>query len=149
MSEFDYSDELLSKVFREVKTIALVGASPRGETRASWRVMRYLQNEDYKVYPVNPDAAGKEIHGEKVYATVSDLPEKVDMVDIFRLPWKVPPVVDEAIALGVPYIWMQLKVINEEYATKAEAAGATVIMDRCPAIELPRLQNAAQDKTHA
>ena len=149
MSEFDYSDELLSKVFREVKTIALVGASPRGETRASWRVMRYLQNEDYKVYPVNPDAAGEEIHGEKVYATVSDLPEKVDMVDIFRLPWKVPPVVDEAIALGVPYIWMQLKVINEEYATKAEAAGATVIMDRCPAIELPRLQNAAQDKTHA
>ena len=143
MSDFSYSDELLTKLFGDVKTIALVGASPRGETRASWRVMRYLQNEGYKVYPVNPDAVGQEIHGEKVYATVSDLPEKVDMVDIFRLPWKVPPVVDEAIALGVPYIWMQLKVINEEYAAKAEAAGATVIMDRCPAIELPRLQNAA------
>ncbi|MBT5570451.1 MAG: CoA-binding protein [Alphaproteobacteria bacterium] len=143
MSDFSYSDELLNKLFGDVKTIALVGASPRGETRASWRVMRYLQNEGYKVYPVNPDAVGQEIHGEKVYATVSDLPEKVDMVDIFRLPWKVPPVVDEAIALGVPYIWMQLKVINEEYAAKAEAAGATVIMDRCPAIELPRLQNAA------
>jgi predicted CoA-binding protein len=105
--------------------------------------MRYLQNEGYKVYPVNPDAVGQEIHGEKVYASLSDLPEKVDMVDIFRLPWKVPPVVDEAIALGVPYIWMQLKVINEEYAAKAEAAGAIVVMDRCPAIELPRLQNAA------
>ncbi len=143
MSEFSYSDEVLQKVFDEVKTIALVGASPRGETRASWRVMRYLQNEGYKVYPVNPDAVGQEIHGEKVYASVSDLPEKVDMVDIFRLPWKVPPVVDEAIELGVPYIWMQLKVINEEYAAKAEAAGATVIMDRCPAIELPRLQAAA------
>lgn len=143
MSEFSYSDELLTKLFDEVKTIALVGASPRGETRASWRVMRFLQNEGYKVYPVNPDAVGQEIHGEKVYASVSDLPEKVDMVDIFRLPWKVPPVVDEAIALGVPYIWMQLKVINEEYAAKAEAAGATVIMDRCPAIELPRLKAAA------
>lgn len=146
MSEFSYSDELLTKLFDEVKTIALVGASPRGETRASWRVMRFLQNEGYKVYPVNPDAVGQEIHGEKVYASVSDLPEKVDMVDIFRLPWKVPPVVDEAIALGVPYIWMQLKVINEEYAAKAEAAGATVVMDRCPAIELPRLKAAAQDR---
>lgn len=143
MSDFAYSDDLLRKVFDEVKTIALVGASPRGETRASWRVMRYLQNEGYKVYPVNPDAVGQEIHGEKVYASVSDLPEKVDMVDIFRLPWKVPPVVDEAIDLGVPYIWMQLKVINEEAAAKAEAAGATVIMDRCPAIELPRLRAAA------
>ena len=143
MSEFSYSDELLTKLLDEVKTIALVGASPRGETRASWRVMRFLQNEGYKVYPVNPDAVGQEIHGEKVYASVSDLPEKVDMVDIFRLPWKVPPVVDEAIALGVPYIWMQLKVINEEYAAKAEAAGATVVMDRCPAIELPRLKAAA------
>jgi predicted CoA-binding protein len=143
MSEFNYSDDLLGKLFDEVKTIALVGASPRGETRASWRVMRFLQNEGYKVYPVNPDAVGQEIHGEKVYATVRDLPEKVDMVDIFRLPWKVPPVVDEAIELGVPYIWMQLKVINEEYAAKAEAAGATVIMDRCPAIELPRLRAAA------
>lgn len=143
MSDFSYSDDLLRKIFDEVKTIALVGASPRGETRASWRVMRYLQNEGYKVYPVNPDAVGQEIHGEKVYAAVSDLPEKVDMVDIFRLPWKVPPVVDEAIELGVPYIWMQLKVINEEAAAKAEAAGATVIMDRCPAIELPRLRAAA------
>ena len=143
MGDFSYPDDLLHTLFKEVKIIALVGASPRGEPRASWRVMRFLQNEGYKVYPVNPDAVGQEIHGEKVYASVSDLPEKVDMVDIFRLPWKVPPVVDEAIALGVPYIWMQLKVINEEYAAKAEAAGAIVVMDRCPAIELPRLQNAA------
>jgi predicted CoA-binding protein len=143
MGDFSYPDDLLHTLFKEVKIIALVGASPRGETRASWRVMRFLQNEGYKVYPVNPDAVGQEIHGEKVYASVSDLPEKVDMVDIFRLPWKVPPVVDEAIALGVPYVWMQLKVINEEYAAKAEAAGAIVVVDRCPAIELPRLQNAA------
>ncbi len=141
--EFEYSDDLLRKLFDEVKTVALVGASPRGETRASWRVMRFLQNEGYKVYPVNPDALGQEIHGEKVYAKVTDLPERPDMVDIFRLPWKVPPVVDDAIEVGAPYIWMQLKVINEEAAAKAEAAGATVIMDRCPAIELPRLRAAA------
>jgi len=141
--EFTYSDDLLRKLFDEVKVIALVGASPRGETRASWRVMRFLQNEGYKVYPVNPDALGQEIHGEKVYASVKNLPERPDMVDIFRLPWKVPPVVDDAIAVGAPYIWMQLKVINEEAAAKAEAAGATVIMDRCPAIELPRLRAAA------
>ena len=143
MRELSYTDATLRTLFDDVKTIALVGASPRGETRASWRVMRYLQNEGYKVYPVNPDALGQEIHGEKVYASITDLPRKVDMVDIFRLPWKVAPVVDEAIELGVPYIWMQLKVINEEAAAKAEAAGATVIMDRCPAIELPRLQAAA------
>jgi len=141
--EFTYSDDLLRKLFDEVKVIALVGASPRGETRASWRVMRFLQNEGYKVYPVNPDALGQEIHGEKVYASVKDLPERPDMVDIFRLPWKVPPVVDDAIEVGAPYIWMQLKVINEEAAAKAEATGATVIMDRCPAIELPRLRAAA------
>jgi len=141
--EFTYSDDLLRKLFSDVKVIALVGASPRGETRASWRVMRFLQNEGYKVYPVNPDAVGQEIHGETVYASVRDLPERPDMVDIFRLPWKVPPVVDDAIAVGAPYIWMQLKVVNEEAAAKAESAGATVIMDRCPAIELPRLRAAA------
>ena len=137
-----YPDAYIKSILAEVRTIAMVGASPNWN-RPSNFAMKYLQAKGYKVYPVNPDAVGQEIHGEKVYATVSDLPEKVDMVDIFRLPWKVPPVVDEAIALGVPYIWMQLKVINEEYAAKAEAAGATVIMDRCPAIELPRLQNAA------
>ena len=141
--EFTYSDDLLRKLFSDVKVIALVGASPRGETRASWRVMRFLQNEGYKVYPVNPDALGQEIHGEKVYASVKNLPERPDMVDIFRLPWKVPPVVDDAIAVGASYIWMQLKVVNEEAAAKAESAGATVIMDRCPAIELPRLRAAA------
>ena len=141
--EFTYSDDLLRKLFDEVKVIALVGASPRGETRASWRVMRFLQSQGYKVYPVNPDAVGQEIHCEKVYASTRDLPERPDMVDIFRLPWKVPPVVDDAIKVGAPYIWMQLKVINEEAAAKAEAVGATVIMDRGPAIELPRLRAAA------
>ena len=105
--------------------------------------MRFLQQQGYKVYPVNPDATGQEIHGEKVYARLQDVPEKVDLVDIFRRSSKVAPVVDDAIEIGAPYIWMQLDVIDEAAAAKAEAAGATVIMDRCPAIELPRLQQAA------
>jgi predicted CoA-binding protein len=143
MSQFSYSDDVLRKLFGDIKTVALVGASPRGERRASWRVMRFLQQAGYKVYPVNPDAVGQEIHGEKVYATLQDLPEKVDLVDIFRRSSKVAPVVDDAIEVGASYIWMQLDVIDEAAAAKAEAAGITVIMDRCPAIELPRLQQAA------
>ncbi|NKB50036.1 MAG: CoA-binding protein [Alphaproteobacteria bacterium] len=143
MSQFSYSDEVLRTLFDDIRTVALVGASPRGERRASWRVMRFLQNQGYKVYPVNPDAVGQEIHGEKVYAALQDLPEKVDLVDIFRRSSKVAPVVDDAIAIGAPYIWMQLDVIDEDAARKAEAAGGTVIMDRCPAIELPRLRQAA------
>ena len=143
MSRFSYSDEVLRKLFGDTKTVALVGASPRGERRASWRVMRFLQQQGYRVYPVNPEALGQEIHGEKVYASLTDLPEKVDLVDIFRRSSKVAPVVDDAIETGAPYIWMQLNVIDETAAAKAETAGATVIMDRCPAIELPRLQRAA------
>ena len=143
MSRFSYSDEVLRKLFGDTKTVALVGASPRGERRASWRVMRFLQQQGYRVYPVNPEALGQEIHGEKVYASLTDLPEKVDLVDIFRRSSKVAPVVDDAIEAGAPYIWMQLNVIDETAAAKAETAGATVIMDRCPAIELPRLQRAA------
>ena len=143
MSRFSYSDDVLGRLFDDTKTVALVGASPRGERRASWRVMRFLQQQGFKVYPVNPEALGQEIHGEKVYASLEEVPEKIDLVDIFRRSSKVAPVVDAAIDIGAPYIWMQLNVIDEAAATKAEAAGATVIMDRCPAIELPRLQRAA------
>ena len=143
MSRFSYSHEVLRKLFAETMSVALVGASPRGERRASWRVMRFWQQQGYKVYPVNPEALGQEIHGEKVYATVRELPEKVDLVDIFRRSSKVAPAVDDAIESGARYIWMQLDVIDEDAAAKAEITGATVIMDRCPAIELPRLQRAA------
>ncbi len=143
MSRFSYSDDVLRKLFDDTKVVALVGASPRGEKRASWRVMRFWQQQGYKVYPVNPEALGEEIHGEKVYASLKDVPEKVDLVDIFRRSSKVASAVDAAIAIGAPYIWMQLNVIDEEAAAKAEAAGAVVIMDRCPAIELPRLERAA------
>jgi len=137
-----YPDEYIKTILADVRTIAMVGASPNWN-RPSNFAMKYLQAKGYKVYPVNPGVTGTTIHGETVYASVRDLPERPDMVDIFRLPWKVPPVVDDAIAVGAPYIWMQLKVVNEEAAAKAESAGATVIMDRCPAIELPRLRAAA------
>lgn len=142
MSRFAYDDETIARVLRDTKTVALVGASPRGEKRASWRVMRFLMQRGYKVYPVNPDAVGQEIHGEPVLASLADVPEPIDLVDIFRRSSQVAPVVDDAIAVGAKFIWMQLDVIDETAAAKAEAAGITVIMDRCPAIELPRLEAA-------
>ena len=143
MSRFAYDDATLRRVLDETKTVTLVGASPRGEKRASWRVMRFLQQRGYKVYPVNPDAVGQEIHGEAVLASLADVPEPIDMVDIFRRSSQVAPMVDDAIAAGAKFIWMQLDVVDETAAAKAEAAGMTVIMDRCPAIELPRLDAAA------
>ena len=142
MSRFSYSDETIRRVLSETRTVALVGASPRGEKRASWRVMRFLQQRGYKVYPVNPDAVGQEIHGETVYASLRDIAGPIDMVDIFRRSSQVAPVVDDAIAAGAKFIWMQLDVVDEAAAAKAEAAGISVIMDRCPAIELPRLEAA-------
>jgi len=142
MSRFNYDDATMRRIFADTRTVALVGASPRGEKRASWRVMRFLQQRGYKVYPVNPDAVGQEIHGEPILASLHDIPEPVDLVDIFRRSSKVAPVVDDALAANIPFIWMQLDVIDETAAAKAEAAGATVIMDRCPAIELPRLEAA-------
>jgi predicted CoA-binding protein len=134
-----YSDKVLKNLFDRINTIALVGASPRGPSRASWRVMKYLQLQGYKVYPVNPNAKGVFINGEITYGSLNDVPKKVDLVDIFRRSSKVASVVDEAIELKIPYIWMQLDVIDRLAAKKAENAGAIVIMDRCPAIEIPKL----------
>ncbi|MBC93701.1 MAG: CoA-binding protein [Rhodospirillaceae bacterium] len=130
---------MLKSLFENIKTIALVGASPRGPSRASWRVMQFLQLQGYKVYPVNPNASGDTINGEVTYDSLKDVPEKVDLVDIFRRSSKVSTIVDEAIKLKIPYIWMQLDVIDRLAAEKAENAGTIVIMDRCPAIEIPRL----------
>ena len=137
-----YSDALIARILRSVKTIAMVGASPN-EVRPSYFAMKYLTDKGFKVIPVNPGSAGKEILGQKVYATVSDLPAPVDMVDIFRNSDAAGPITDEVIAnktrLGVKVLWMQLGVINEEAAKRAEAAGLTVIMNRCPKIEYGRL----------
>lgn len=133
-----YPDALLRRVLREVKTIAMVGASPDWN-RPSYFAMKYLQIKGYRVIPVNPKAAGQEILGERAYASLRDLAEKVDMVDIFRASAAVPPIVEDAIAIGAKVLWMQLGVRHDDAARRAEEAGLTVIMNRCPKIEYGRL----------
>ncbi len=138
----DYPDALIARILRSVKTIAMVGASPN-EARPSYFAMKYLLDKGFRIIPVNPGQAGKEILGQKVYARVADLRAPVDMVDIFRNSEAAGPIADEVIAnkdrLGVRILWMQLGVINEAAAKRAEAAGLTVIMNRCPKIEYGRL----------
>jgi len=137
-----YPDALIARILRSVKTIAMVGASPN-EVRPSYFAMKYLLDKGFKIIPVNPGHDGKEILGQKVYARLSDVPAPVDMVDIFRNSEAAGPITDEAIAnkdrLGAKILWMQLGVINEEAAKRAEKAGFTVIMNRCPKIEYGRL----------
>ena len=133
-----YPDWLIRRILREVDVIAMVGASANWN-RPSYFAMKYLQEKGYRVIPVNPREAGKEILGETAYAKLADIPVKIDMVDIFRRVEDVPPIVDEAIAIGAKIVWMQLGVRHDEAARKAEAAGLTVIMDRCPKIEFGRL----------
>ena len=130
------SDEGIREVLSSTRTIALVGASPNPE-RASHAVMHYMMDRGYRVIPVNPNE--KEILGQKVVASLSDIEEPVDMVDVFRKSEDAGPLCDEAIAIGAKSVWLQLGVINEEGARRAEAAGLKVIMDRCPAIDMPRL----------
>jgi predicted CoA-binding protein len=138
---FTYSDELLRKVFADVHSIAVVGISRKG-IRASNRVAAYLQEQGYRIFPVNPGAAGETMLGETVYRSLADIPSQVDMVDIFRRSEDVSPIVDQAIEIGAKVIWMQLEIFDLKAAEKAEAANVTVIMDRCPKIELPRLKAA-------
>jgi predicted CoA-binding protein len=123
-SESDQITELLQRA----KTIAVVGLSS-SPLRPSYGVAAYLQTHGYRIIPVNPDIDGA--LGEKAYSSLRDVPEKIDIVDIFRRSENVPPVVDEAIALKVPAIWMQETVVNEEAAAKARKAGIFVVMDRC------------------
>jgi uncharacterized protein len=134
----NYPDSLIKSILRAVKTIAMVGASGN-EIRPSYFAMMYLLGKGYKIIPINPGMAGKQILGQKVYASLKDVPAPVDMVDIFREAKYAPEIVREALAekdrLGVKYVWMQLGVVSEEAAKLAEEAGLTVIMDRCPKIE--------------
>jgi O-acetylhomoserine (thiol)-lyase len=138
MSDLIYPDALIARILRSVNVIAMVGASTNWN-RPSYYVMKYLQGKGYRVIPVNPGSAGQTLLGESVRASLSEIGEPVDMVDIFRRSEAVPPIVDEAIAIGAKVVWMQLGVRNDEAAGMAQAAGLTVIMDRCPKIELERL----------
>jgi predicted CoA-binding protein len=138
MNHDSYSDDYIRGIFARVKTIAMVGASPRPD-RPSNRVMAFLQGRGFRVIPVNPQALGQSIHGEKVVGSLGDIAEPIDMVDIFRRSEEVAPVVDDAIAKRAKIVWMQLGVRDDKAAAKAEAAGIDVVMNRCPAIEMPRL----------
>jgi predicted CoA-binding protein len=137
-----YDDDFLKKILTETKVIALVGASAKPE-RPSNGVMRYLQRRGYRVIPVNPGLEGQTLNGERVYRSLSEIPQadigRIDMVDIFRNSAAASAPALEAIAIGAKTVWMQLDVINEAAAAKARAAGLNVVMDRCPAIEIPRL----------
>ena len=138
MDHDDYPDAYLRAILTSARTIAIVGASPRRE-RPSHRVMAYLQRHGYRAIPVNPNATGETIHGETCYAALADIPEPIDMVDIFRRSELAGAVVDDAIAIGAKSIWMQLGVRDAAAGARAETAGLAVVMNRCPAIEIPRL----------
>ncbi len=131
-------DEDIYELLANIRTIAMIGASDRPD-RPSHRVMASLQGQGYRVIPVNPQITGEHVHGEYVWRELSQIGEPIDLVDIFRRPQAAGEAVDEAIAAGAKAVWMQLGVINEEAAARAEAAGLKVVMDRCPAIEIPRL----------
>ena len=133
-----YPDAKIRSILERVKTIAMVGASPNWN-RPSYFVMKYLQGKGYRVIPVNPAIAGKTLLGETAYASLRDIPDKVDMVDMFRLAEEAPGVVADAIAIGAKVVWMQLGIRNDEAAATAETAGIEVIMNRCPKIEFGRL----------
>ena len=138
MDHETYADAYLRGILESARVVAIIGASPRPQ-RPSHGVMRYLQRHGYRAIPVNPFAAGGEILGERCYARLADIPERVDMADIFRRSDAAGGMVDEAIAAGVRFVWMQLGVYDAAAAARAEAAGIAVVMNRCPAIEIPRL----------
>jgi uncharacterized protein len=135
------ADEDLRRILTETRVIALVGWSPNVD-RPSNEVAAYLVSKGYRVIPVNPGHAGTTVLGEVVRASLSDITEPVDMVDIFRRSSEVGPLVDEALRVlpGLKTVWMQLGVEDGAAAAKARAAGVAVVMNRCPAIEIPRLR---------
>ncbi len=142
MNHDSYSDTTIRGILNTVKTIAMVGISPK-DNRPSYFAFKYLLERGYRMIPVNPGQAGKDILGQKVYAKLSEIPEPVDMVDVFRASQHALPVVEEALAMTPrpAVIWMQLGVRNDEAAAKAEAAGLKVVMNRCPKIEYGRLSS--------
>lgn len=134
----DHDDDTLRDILKRVRTIALVGATD-GVHKDAHIVMRYMQSKGYRVIPVNPRLAGQTLLGERVYARLADIPDPIDMVDIFRNSEAAGLVTDEAIAAGAKVVWMQLDVHNDAAADRATAAGLQVVMNRCPKIEYKRL----------
>lgn len=132
------SNEEIAGLLKAAKTIAMVGASDRPD-RASFGVMRFLQSKGYRVIPVNPQLAGQTLHGETVVATLTEIAEPIDIVDIFRNSDAAGPVIDEAIAVGAKAVWTQLGVFNDAAVSRAEAAGLKAVVNHCPKIEIPRL----------
>jgi len=135
------TDAEIADLLSSIRTIALVGASDRPD-RPSYGVMKFLQDHGYRVLPVNPSITGEHIHGEFVWRELSEIGDRIDMVDIFRRSADAGDAVDQAIAAGAKAVWMQLGVVNDVAAMRAEAAGLKVVMDHCPKIEIARLSLA-------
>ena len=135
------SDEAIAQLLLQVKRIALVGASAKPE-RPSHRVMQFLLDEGYEVLPINPGLAGQRLLGQTVYASLADLPTSVDMADIFRDAASLPEATQDVVAAGIPAIWTQLGVVHTEAERTGLDAGLQMVIDRCPAIEIPRLRDA-------
>ena len=135
------SDEAIAQLLAQTKLIALVGVSAKPE-RPSHQVMRFLLDEGYKVFPINPGLAGQKLLGQTVHASLAELPARVDMADIFRDAASLPKVTQDVVAAGIPAMWTQLGVVHSEAERTAAAAGLQMVIDRCPAIEIPRLRDA-------
>lgn len=133
-----YSDDYIRSILKDVRTIAMVGASANWN-RPSYFAMKYLQQKGYRVIPVNPTAVGKTILGEPVHASLEDIRESVDMVDVFRPAGECPALAEQAVRIGARVLWLQLGISSDEAARNAEEAGLRVVMNRCPKIEYARL----------
>ena len=131
-------DEDIYDLLANARTIAMIGASDRPD-RPSNGVMKFLQGHGYRVIPVNPQITGEHLYGEFIWRELAQIGEPIDIVDIFRRPEAAGQAVDQAIFVGAKAVWMQIGVVHEEAAARAEAAGLKVVMDRCPKIEIPRL----------
>ena len=143
------NDEAITELLTNARTIAMVGASDRPD-RASYGVMKFLQDHGYRVIPVNPQITGEHVHGEFVWRELAQIGEPIDIVDIFRRPEAAGEAVDQAIFAGAKAVWLQLGIVNEAAARRAEEAGLQVVMDRCIKIEIMRLRVpkvAAQSNT--
>lgn len=132
------TDEEIADLLKNARTIAMIGASDRPD-RPSYGVMKFLQDHGYRVIPVNPQITGEHVHGEFVWRELAQIGVPIDIVDVFRRPEAAGEAVDQAIFIGAKAVWLQIGVINEGAAARAEAAGLKVVMDRCPKIEIARL----------